>query len=119
LLAYEWPGNVRELENVISRAKVVADTNIILEEHILLDACISSLPTGKADLEMSRSVAPQAADSLSTTKESAEWLAIQDALAATDSKADAAKVLGISPRTLRHKIQKLNERGDQLQRKML
>lgn len=119
LLAHDWPGNVRELENVISRAKVVADTNIICEEHILLDASVSSLPTSQTDLEISRKVAPQVADSLANTKESAEWLAIQDALATTSSKADAAKALGISPRTLRHKIQKQNERGDQLQRKML
>jgi transcriptional regulator with PAS, ATPase and Fis domain len=119
LLAHDWPGNVRELENVISRAKVVADTDVICERHILLDACVSSLPTNYVGLEISPAVTTHAADSLATTKESAEWLAIQDALATTASKADAAKVLGISPRTLRHKIQKLNERGEQPQRKML
>ena len=119
LLAHDWPGNVRELENVISRAKVVADMDVICEEHILLDACVSSLPTNYSGLGASPKVTIQPSDSLATTKESAEWLAIQDALANTASKADAAKVLGISPRTLRHKIQKLNEREDQLQRKML
>lgn len=119
LLAHDWPGNVRELENVISRAKVVADMDVICEEHILLDACVSSLPTNYSVLGASPTVTTQPSDSLATTKESAEWLAIQDALANTASKADAAKVLGISPRTLRHKIQKLNEREDQLQRKIL
>ena len=119
LLAHDWPGNVRELENVISRAKVVADMDVICEEHILLDACVSSLLTNYPVPEASSNATNQLSDSLATTKESAEWLAIQDALANTASKADAAKVLGISPRTLRHKIQKLNERGDQLQRKMI
>ena len=40
-------------------------------------------------------------------KEQAEWLTIQTALQETDSKKEAAARLGISPRTLRHKLQKL------------
>ena len=34
LLRYPWPGNVRELENVIERAMVLADKNIILPENL-------------------------------------------------------------------------------------
>ena len=34
LLRYPWPGNVRELENVIERALVLADKNIILPENL-------------------------------------------------------------------------------------
>ncbi len=34
LLQYSWPGNVRELENVIERAIILADKNMILPENL-------------------------------------------------------------------------------------
>ena len=34
LIAYSWPGNVRQLENVIERAVVMAEENIITTEHL-------------------------------------------------------------------------------------
>jgi two-component system response regulator AtoC len=34
LINYSWPGNVRELENVIERAVVLAEKNIILPENL-------------------------------------------------------------------------------------
>ena len=42
-----------------------------------------------------------------SAKEQAEWQLIRAALEETDSKKEAAERLGISPRTLRHKLQKL------------
>ncbi len=35
LTAYDWPGNIRELENVIERAMVTADEDIISHKHLL------------------------------------------------------------------------------------
>ncbi|MBI4462946.1 MAG: sigma-54-dependent Fis family transcriptional regulator [Acidobacteria bacterium] len=37
LLAYDWPGNVRELENVIERAVVLCETEVI-QPHVLPEA---------------------------------------------------------------------------------
>lgn len=34
LMQYDWPGNVRELENVLERALILSDKNIILPEHL-------------------------------------------------------------------------------------
>jgi two-component system, NtrC family, response regulator AtoC len=34
LMRHEWPGNVRELENVLERALIITDKNIILPEHL-------------------------------------------------------------------------------------
>ena len=34
LMDYDWPGNVRELENVLERAIIISETNIIYPEHI-------------------------------------------------------------------------------------
>ena len=37
LTDYAWPGNVRELENVLQRAIVLSENNIIDEENIMID----------------------------------------------------------------------------------
>ena len=44
LTSYDWPGNVRELENVLQRAIVLSDDNIIDESHIMVDvSCNNNL----------------------------------------------------------------------------
>ena len=37
LTDYAWPGNVRELENVLQRAIVLSENNIIDGENIMID----------------------------------------------------------------------------------
>jgi two-component system, NtrC family, response regulator AtoC len=41
LRGYEWPGNVRELENVVQRAVVLSQGQVITEEHILFSGAFS------------------------------------------------------------------------------
>ena len=117
LLQHQWPGNVRELDNVICRAKVLAIHNVIQPEHIYFDAlefAPTSLPDAPAELTTPDMAKPQGHEhviqsdqDLVSVKEQAEWQLIQAALQETDSKKEAAERLGISPRTLRHKLQKL------------
>ena len=117
LLQHQWPGNVRELDNVICRAKVLAIHNVIQPEHIYFDAlefAPASLPEAPAELTTLDMAKPQGHEhviqcdqDLVSAKEQAEWQLIQAALQETDSKKEAAERLGISPRTLRHKLQKL------------
>ena len=117
LMTHDWPGNVRELDNVICRAKVLAIHNVIQPEHIYFDALEFSPDTlsapspanPTAPLATSRSpdLAVHSDQDLVSAKEQAEWQLIQAALQETDSKKEAAERLGISPRTLRHKLQKL------------
>ena len=117
LLAHPWPGNVRELDNVICRAKVLAVHNVIQPDHIYFDALEFSPsampPQLPEDLGLdahrpgSQQTVIQSDQDLVSAKEQAEWQLIQAALQETDSKKEAAERLGISPRTLRHKLQKL------------
>ena len=117
LLQHQWPGNVRELDNVICRAKVLAIHNVIKPEHLYFDALEfspASLPGAPNEFTTSDIAKPQGREhviqsdqDLVSAKEQAEWQLIQAALQVTDSKKEAAERLGISPRTLRHKLQKL------------
>ena len=117
LVQHQWPGNVRELDNVICRAKVLAIHNVIQPEHIYFDALEfspASLPTTPDEHTTSDIAKPQSYGNpiqsdqdLVSAKEQAEWQLIHAALQETDSKKEAAERLGISPRTLRHKLQKL------------
>ena len=50
-------------------------------------------------------------DQLSEAVKSSEYKTILEALQASRSRDQAAEKLGISPRTLRHKLQRLREQG--------
>lgn len=100
LEAYDWPGNVRELENLMERAAVLCRD---------AEVDISLLP---AELSREAVVAPpQAAPSLDGSLalkdrvESLERQLIEAALARSDNnKAAAARLLGVSERTLWYKL---------------
>ncbi|PWI58682.1 sigma-54 interaction domain-containing protein [Sulfoacidibacillus thermotolerans] len=104
LCAYDWPGNVRELENVIGRAMIQAqyqESTIELKQIDLPDSPMSigiqrGLP-GKA------TIAP-----LADVIREAERNALVTAIAAThDNKTEAARLLGISVRSLYYKLERL------------
>lgn len=109
LTEYEFRGNIRELRNLLNRAIVLADTNVI--DHHVMTACLKEdRRTGLVTR------APEVVDDISATNQPAEdgWLSIKDhecrylasALAAHgDNKEHAAKVLGISVRSLYRKMQ--------------
>lgn len=92
LMAHPWPGNVRELENVIERAMVLSRGNQI-EKSVVLD---SALEEAKNNIDQLHADRP--------TLEKLEERYIKMILSeARDSKDEAAKVLGISRRTLYRK----------------
>ncbi len=122
LYRYHWPGNVRELDNVIQRAVVFADYGRIDAEHIFFD---EPMPRSEADLSqvmISPSFeAPRMPTStpevpmiarprdLQSAVRASEYDVIMDAIHSTRTREEAAKKLGISPRTLRYKMAKLRE----------
>jgi Nif-specific regulatory protein len=97
LASYHFPGNVRELENVIERAVLVCDSNVIHGHH---------LPPTLQTAEVSGTVTQV---SLVTAIEAYESDLIQDALKSTRGNvAKAAKMLDTTERILGYKIKKYN-----------
>jgi two-component system response regulator FlrC len=111
LLAHDWPGNVRELENVIQRALLFCGGDTITAEHILFDR--PSAPMR----EIAANDAPETAKTLGNIVQIHEFQAIRETLAACGgSRIETAKRLGISERTLRYRLAKAREQGDDIAR---
>ncbi|MFA4844173.1 MAG: sigma 54-interacting transcriptional regulator [Candidatus Margulisiibacteriota bacterium] len=95
LLAYGWPGNVREVQNVVERAVVICQKELITAQELP-----QNIRSGDAvDV-------PSAGASLPEIVESIEKQRISDALAKHKSQRKAAKALGITERMLGYKIGK-------------
>jgi len=95
LTSYHWPGNVRELENVIERAVLICDSNVIHGHHLP-----PSLQTAEGSDTVTRL-------SLTSAIEAYERDLIQDALkTARGNRAKAAKLLDSTERIIGYKVKK-------------
>ncbi len=93
LLNYHWPGNVRELENVIARAVVISQGDVIREGDITLEH------EGEAGLERKKVEFK--------SLEEVERQYILDVLEGCGwNKTRAAKILGITLRGLQYKLKR-------------
>ena len=100
LMGRSWRGNVRELENVIERAVLMSDGPYIEVEDLAL--------TG-----VSRCHAPhttQAFSPLLSLREMEEKVILHTLDHTNDNRTHAAKILGISVRTLRNKLNEYKEK---------
>jgi two-component system response regulator FlrC len=110
LMAHDWPGNVRELENVIQRALLFAGNADVIEAHHILFDRPAAAPVVLAPVELADEPA-----TLGQVVQLSEFAKIRETLAACGgSRIETAKRLGISERTLRYRLAKAREQGDDL-----
>jgi two-component system, NtrC family, response regulator PilR len=103
LRGYAFPGNVRELENVLERALTLCNGNEVTALDLHLPRPFDD--EGEGD---DGAFTDGGAESLDDYLERLERSAIETALAKTNqNKTAAAKLLGISFRALRYKLEKL------------
>jgi len=104
---YEWPGNIRQLANTIERAVILEDDDVIHSYNLALPEKISKRSAGKETVtvdrddsggrtELGESLAGQEKELILRILEESLWV-----------QKNAASKLGISPRALNYKINKL------------
>jgi DNA-binding NtrC family response regulator len=98
LVEYDWPGNVRELENTIESALVIADGDVITEDHLNILGT-SAWQQNELDDETGPNL------SLKEQLDRAERRILKRTLEQVDgNRTRAAEVLGLSTRAIRYKI---------------
>ena len=95
LSSYHWPGNVRELANVMERAVVVCDSQVIHAHHLP--------PT----LQTAEASGTSQTTTLKESLEAFEKDSLQDALkSARGNRARAARLLGTTERIFNYRVRK-------------
>ncbi|MEN6469823.1 MAG: sigma-54 dependent transcriptional regulator [Smithella sp.] len=109
LMAYTWPGNVRELENVIERAVLICPGDQIMPSNLFLEKGSGTTERQGIPHEHDERFSQNIGDEKNNTLYEMEKSMIFDTLNKVNwNKTKASKILGISVRTMRNK---LNEYG--------
>ncbi|MFL5275108.1 MAG: sigma-54-dependent transcriptional regulator [Myxococcales bacterium] len=99
LMAREWPGNVRELENLLTRAAVLSQGDLLLEEYLVAN--------GQGPVKPAKMVSATAAPERVPTLDELEKTHIERVFSMTKGhKGRACQILGISRPTLERKLRK-------------
>jgi transcriptional regulator with GAF, ATPase, and Fis domain len=104
LQEYDWPGNVRELENTIERAVVLTTGSTIGRDAVTVDAATRARASCVPSLKLRQNV---------------EWIeceTIRRALDVSTAKRQAARLMGISPRSLSYYLAKYPSIDPQIRR---
>jgi DNA-binding NtrC family response regulator len=106
LLAHDWPGNIRELQNVLERAMLLAEQDVIGPEHLPPEV---RAPVGKSAAMANEVGADGAAAAPLRSLEEIERDYVLRVLTATRGNRDeTSRILGISRRTLSRMILRWN-----------
>ena len=92
-MAYSWPGNVRELENMIERAIVTTEADILTSEDFPVELAIDGIGSVEGGLKIPM-----------TLDEGNKYLILKTLEKFEGNKTRAADALGVSSRTIRNKL---------------
>jgi two-component system response regulator HydG len=116
LLNYVWYGNLRELKNVVKRATLLTDTDLIEVKSLPFEITNFhklqfETPGGKQEAVAAKSTEPVSFENkLKTANLDAEYEVILDALKQSNfNKSKAAKLLNIDRKTLYNKMKQFKE----------
>lgn len=104
LAGYDWPGNVRELQNIIERAAVMSDGNVI---RISESAFEFGLDANSLEPTAGRENVGERAQTLEDVERTHILAALEKTRWRLAGPSGAGAVLGLHPNTLRHRMKKL------------
>ena len=107
LLSHDWPGNVRELQHALLRAMMTAKTSVVEPSDLPALLPNSAALPKESDLTLPTGVS--LIDHVDRVRARIERALVLQALDRADgSRVEAAKLLGITERTLFRKLKELN-----------
>ena len=103
---------MRELSNVIQRALVLSAGPVIDTEHLLFEEPIEAQSNAVSIVSRQpEQIEAPANPALDAAVRDSEYRTISAVLRTSPNRIEAARTLGISPRTLRYKLARFKEMG--------
>jgi len=109
LNSYSWPGNIRELQNVIERALILS-SGPLLEvdiDVVSLSTAAARRKTEQAEAIVQSGEATVPLKTLDEVERAHVSAVLQQTRGVIEGANGAAKILGMHPNTLRHRMEKL------------